>query len=161
MTLRTFAILAAMVAVPAAATAQDHKCGCCANKHGSHQEHGSTPPPASAPAGPHDHDATPGPAADYDAAREGLFAGIVYSVMRHPGMDVQLTVGAGEATFEVLVAPIEWLDRKNVVFRSGERVEILGSRQDVSAPNTIVAREIRSSGQTVVLRDHDGKALWQ
>ena len=160
MNLRTLAILAAVVAVPAAATAQDHTCGCCAKKHGSHQEPGTTPPPASEPTGPHDHNATPGPTASYDAAHEGLFSGIVYSVMRHPGMDVQLTVGVGEASFDVLVAPMDWLDRQNVAFRSGEKVEIVGARQDREAPNTIIAREIRTATGSIALRDPDGRPLW-
>jgi hypothetical protein len=127
MNLRTLAILAAMIAVPAAAAAQDHACRCCANKHG--------------------------------AEPEGFFTGIVYAVSRHVGMDVQLTVGGGETTLEVLVAPMEWLDRKSIVFRTGERVEILGARQDC-APNTIVAREIWIAGQSAMLRDREGRALW-
>ena len=70
------------------------------------------------------------------------------------------TVGVGEATFDVLVAPMEWLDRQNVVFRMGEKLEIVGSRQNPAVPNTFIAREIRTPGQTVVLRDNNGKALW-
>ncbi len=77
----------------------------------------------------------------------------------HVGMDLLLTVGVGESTFEVLVAPTDWLDRSNVVLRAGETVEIVGA-PDPTTPNTIVAREIRSPTQTIVLRDSDGKALW-
>ena len=157
--LRTIAVLAAMVAVPAAAAAQDHKCACCANKHTSHNAHG-TATPGDPSAEPQSHAIPPTSVLMYDAAHEGLFTGIVYSVMRHQGMDVQLTVGVGEATFEVLIAPMEWLDRQNVVFRQGEKVQIVGSRQDPAAPNTIIAREVRTTGQTVVLRDSEGKGLW-
>jgi hypothetical protein len=158
MKLRTIAMLTAVVAMPAAATAQDHKCACCANKHASHEAHATTTTPL--PSGePQAHAATPGHLPTY-GEYEGLFSGIVYSVMRHQGMDVQLSVGVGEETFEVVVAPMDWLDRKNVVFRPGERVEIVGSRQDPAAPHTIIAREIRTASQTVVLRNADGKALW-
>ena len=143
--LRTIAVLAAMVAVPAAAAAQDHTCMCCANKHASHNADG-TATPGDPSAEPQAHAIPPTTVPMYDAAHEGLFTGIVYSVMRHQGMDVQLTIGIGEATFEVLVAPMEWLDRQNVVFHSGERVQIVGSRQDQAAPNTIIAREIRTTG---------------
>jgi hypothetical protein len=160
MNVRTIAVLAAMVAVPAAAAAQDHKCACCADKHASHKAHGTATTPAAPSVEPQASPAAPTGAPVYDAAHEGLFTGIVYSVMRHQGMDVQLTVGVGEATFEVLVAPMDWLDRQNIVFRSGEKVTVVGSRQDPAAPNTIIAREIRSTGQTVVLRDSDGKGLW-
>ena len=158
--LRTIAVLAAMVAVPAAATAQDHKCACCANKHAADNPHGTATTPADPSAEPETHAVPPPTASLYDAEHEGLFTGIVYSVMRHQGIDVQLTLGVGEATFEVLGAPMEWLDRQNVVFRSGERVSIVGSRQDPAAPNTIIAREVWTDGQTVPLRDSEGKGLW-
>jgi hypothetical protein len=160
MNLRTVVMLAAAVAMPAAATAQEHKCGCCANKHASHEAHGTAATPTVPSAEPQTHDVTPSSTPTYDADYEGLISGIVISVMRHQGMDVQLTVGVGEATYEVLVAPMEWLDRQNVVFRMGEKLEIVGSRQNPAVPNTFIAREIRTPGQTVVLRDNNGKALW-
>jgi hypothetical protein len=161
MHLRTIAMLATLIALPVTAAAQGHNCGCCANHQASHESHGcamcqaarSTPPQARA--------ATPGTAPAYHADYEGLFAGTVESVMRHAGMDVQLTVGAGEATYEVLVAPMDWLDRQNVAFRTGEKVDVVGARQDAATPNVIVAREIRSASQTVVLRDADGRPLWK
>ena len=60
----------------------------------------------------------------YEFEYKGLFAGVIISVMRHAGMDVELTIGVGEKSFEVLVAPMPWLDAKRAVFRPGERVEI-------------------------------------
>jgi hypothetical protein len=149
MNLRIIVVLATAVALPAAASAEEHECACCPKKHASHEAHGTAATPT----------VTSGSAPTYDVRFEGVFSGIVVSVMRHQGMDVQLTVGVGEATFEVLVAPIEWLDRQSVAFRIGERLEIVGT-QDPAMPNMIIAREIRTPGQTVVLRDNEGKALW-
>jgi hypothetical protein len=154
MNLRTVVVLAAIAALPAAASAQEHKCACCGN-HASHAA-AQPAPPAAGPAA-----TAPDVAADYDVEYEGLFAGIVQSVMRHQGMDVQLTLGAGENVFEVIVAPMEWLDRQNVVFRTGETIHVVGTRQNAAAPNTIIAREVRSAQQTVVLRDETGRALWR
>ena len=126
MNLRTLAVLGLAISLPAAAAAQEHKCACCAK--GGHDAHATTPAPAAPPAAsnvdPHASVAAP----PYDVAYEGVFAGVIVSVMRHPGMDVQLTLGVGEKSFEVLVAPMPWLDAKRAVFRPGERVEILGSR---------------------------------
>ena len=73
--LRTIAVLAAMVAVPASAAAQDHKCACCANKHASHHAHGTTPAPSTES---HSQVAPPMSGPAYDAEHEGLFTGIVY-----------------------------------------------------------------------------------
>jgi len=137
----------------AAAPAQEHKCGCCAKD--GHGDHARTPPSGAAVV-PQAGVAAPA----YDAASEGLVAGVIYSVMRHPGMDVQLTIGAGEQSFDVLVAPMNWLDGQQVVFRSGERVEIVGARSDQGWGAIIVAREIHTADQTIVLRDYQGRPLW-
>jgi hypothetical protein len=153
MNLRTVVALAAIASLPATALAQEHKCACCKDKHAAHAQ---PAPSAAAPAV-----TAPGTAADYAVEYEGLLAGIVYSVMRHRGMDVQLTLGIGENTYEVIVAPMDWLDRQNVVFRTGEKIDVVGSRRDAATPNTIIAREIRTAQQTIVLRDSEGKALWR
>jgi len=145
------AVLGLALSLPVAAAAQEHQCGCCAK--GGHGEHATAPPSAAAPQA-----GVAAPA--YDVASEGLVAGVIYSVMRHSGMDVQLTIGAGEQSFEVVVAPKDWLDGKQVVFRTGERVEIVGARSDPGSTNSIVAREIHTADQTIVLRDNQGRPLW-
>jgi hypothetical protein len=137
----------------AAASAQEHKCGCCAK--GGHGDH-TAAPQAGTDVVPQAGVAAPA----YDLASEGLVGGVIYSVMRHPGMDVQLTIGVGEKSFEVLVAPGDWLDSQHAVFRPGERVEIVGARADRGAGETIVAREIHTADQTIVIRDSQGRPLW-
>jgi hypothetical protein len=152
------AVLGLALSLPAAAAAQEHKCACCAK--GGHEAHATTAAPAAPPAAsnvdPHASVAAP----PYDVAYEGVFAGVIVSVMRHPGMDVQLTLGVGEKSFEVLVAPMSWLDAKRAVFRPGERVEILGSRYDRGTGDHLVARELYTVDQTIVVRDAEGRPLW-
>jgi hypothetical protein len=53
-----------------------------------------------------------------------------------------------------------WLDAKQASFRTGERVEIVGARWDRGTSEAIVAREIRTAAQTVVVRDSEGRPLW-
>jgi hypothetical protein len=137
----------------AAAPAQEHTCACCAK--GGHGDH-TAATPSGADAAPQAGVTAPA----YDVATEGIVAGVIHSIMRHAGMDVQLTIGVGEKSFDVLVAPINWLDSKQVVFRSGERVEILGARSEHGSGDTIVAREIHTADQTIVLRDDLGRPLW-
>jgi hypothetical protein len=146
--------------VPGTATAQEHKCACCA-KGSSHADHATAAqPPASQPTAPtvEPHASVTAPA--YEFEYEGLFAGVIHSVMRHAGMDVELTIGVGEKSFDVLVAPMSWLDAKRAVFRPGERVEIVGARRDRGSGDTIVAREIYTVDQTIVVRDTEGRPLW-
>lgn len=153
-----FAGIVALI-VPGIAAAQEHKCGCCA-KGGSHADHATAQPPASLPPAPtvEPHASITAPV--YEVQYEGLFAGVIHSVMRHDGMDVELTIGIGEKSFEVLVAPINWLDRKQAVLRPGDRVEIVGARWDRGTGDTIVAREIYTAGQALVVRDSEGRPLW-
>jgi hypothetical protein len=156
MNLRTLAVLGLAISLPAVAAAQEHKCACCAR--GEHDAHATAPatPTTASNVDPHASVAAP----PYDVAYEGVIGGVIVSVMRHPGMDVQLTVGVGEKSFEVLVAPMSWLDAKRAVFRPGERVEILGSRYDRGSGDQLVARELYTADQTIVVRDAEGRPLW-
>jgi hypothetical protein len=147
------AVLGLALSLPVAAAAQEHKCGCCAR--GGHGDHTAAPQ-----SGAHAVPQAGVTAPAYDVASEGLVAGVIYSVMRHSGMDVQLTIGVGEKSFEVLVGPMNFLDSKHVVFKSGERVEIVGARSDHGSGDTVVAREIHTADQTIVLRDDQGRPLW-
>jgi hypothetical protein len=128
--------------MPAAASAQEHQCACCAN--GTHGGHATAEKTAS----------------EYDLGSEGLFSGVIHSVMRHTGMDLQLTVGVGERNVEVLVAPVAWLEAKGTVFRPGERIEIVGSPSGGITGDALLARELHTAGQTVIVRDTDGRPLW-
>jgi len=160
MTFRTLAVLGGLaLLVPATAAAQEHKGGgaCCAQcGHGGHSA-ATTPSAGSAQAPLAD---AASPALPYEAEYEGLVSGVIQSIMRHPGMDVELTIGVGEKTFDVVVAPMNWLDAKQAVFRPGERAEVVGARTDRGSGETIVAREIHTAGQTLVVRDSEGRPLW-
>jgi hypothetical protein len=134
-------VLGLAFAIPAAAAAPEHECGHC----------GKSAPSSRAPA--------VSPA--YEFQYEGLIGGVIYSVMRQPGMEVQLTIGGGEESFDVIVAPMDWLDAQHVVLRPGERIEVVGTRDDRGSSNTIVAREIHTAGDTIVLRDDQGRPLWK
>ena len=141
MRLATLVVVGLAFSLPAAASAQEHGCGCC--KQSAQSGHAAAVSPA------------------YEFQYEGLIGGVVYSVMRHPGMDVQLTIGVGEKSFEVVVAPMDWLDGQQIVFRAGERVEIVGARGDRGSADQVVAREIYTADRTIVLRDDAGRPLWK
>jgi BON domain len=155
MRFKTLAALALALSLPSTAAAQPRKGGCCAKERHDHANAAEEFPPLPSVA-PHASATAP----LYDAGQEGVISGVIYSVMRHPGMDVQLTVGVGERTVEVLVAPMEWLDAKRAVFRTGERIAILGSRYDIGTGEALIARELFTTDQAIVVRDRDGRPLW-
>jgi hypothetical protein len=161
MTWRTLAVLGGLaLLLPVTAAAEEPKGGCACCAQGGHGSHDAAAKPPADPAGTPLADAASAPAPPYEIAYEGLVAGVIQSVMRHPGMDVELTIGVGEKTFAVLVAPMNWLDEQQAVFRSGERAEIVGARLEHGSGETIVAREIYTAGQTLVVRDSEGRPLW-
>src|SRR5215218_1552622 len=141
MRLATFVVVGLAFSLPAAASAPEHGCGCC--EKSTQSGHAAAVAPA------------------YEFQYEGLIAGVIYSVVRHPGLDVQLSIGVGEKSFEVNVAPMDWLEAQQIVFRAGERIEIVGTRGDRGSADWIVAREIYTTDRTIVLRDGQGRPLWQ
>ena len=52
-----------------------------------------------------------------------------------------------------------WLPTAAGCFRPGERIEMVGSRDD-SARDTFVARELHTADQVLVVRDAEGRPLW-
>jgi hypothetical protein len=148
MRLATLALLGLTVSLPATAAAQASTCRCCDQP--PHHDRAMSHAPSATAASP-----------AYEFQYEGLIGGVIYSVRRQAGLDVQLTIGGGEKSFDVIVAPLNWLDAQHVVFRTGERIEILGTRADRGSSDTIVAREIHTADQTIVLRDGQGRPVYK
>ena len=140
MRLATLVVVGLAFSPPPLAAAQQHECGCGGTS--AHADHSAMSPA-------------------YEFQYEGLIGGVIYSVERHPGIDVQLMIGVGEKSVEVIVAPMDWLDAQHVVFRPGERIAIVGARGDRGSSNIIVAREIHITDDTIVLRDNQGRPLWK
>ena len=147
MRLATLAVLG-LCSLPVATAAQEHLCGCHGESADCDHDVAVTRFPAAA-------------APVYEFQYEGLFSGVIYNVMHHAGVDLQLTIGVGETSFEVVVAASDWLDARHIVFRPGERIQIVGARGDRGSSNTILAREIRTGDQTIVLRDNQGRRFWR
>ena len=159
MNVRILTVAALALAVPSALAAQEHKCACCAG-HGSHASAAAPQTPAPPQPQPQTRAVPRAVPPTYDVEYESLLVGVVESVMRHEGMDVQITLGVGENRMEVIVAPKDWLDANNFVFRPGERIEVVGARHISEPTDTMVAREIRTASATMILRDSEGRPLW-
>jgi hypothetical protein len=129
------------------------QCACAHREHNESEPQGRVVPTQDAPRYEKDVPL-------YEIEFESTLAGIVVSVIQLPGVDVRITIGVGEHMMDVFVAPKEWLDGKNYVFRDGERVEVTGARYISQARDTIIAREIRTDSRTMILRDSAGRPLW-
>ena len=101
----------------------------------------------------------------YDTATEATFRGTVEAVKqiegggyRGPGTHVVLKTADG--TVDVHLGPKSFLDEHKLTVAAGDAVEILGSRVKVAGGDAVIAREIRSGGQTLILRDETGVPRW-
>ena len=61
----------------------------------------------------------------------------------------------------VYLGPREYLDQHNLRLRSGDRVQITGSRATVNGRTVLVAREVQKEDRRVTLRTPEGTPQWQ
>ena len=61
---------------------------------------------------------------------------------------------------EVHLGPSSWVAKQSVSFKTGDQIEIIGSKVKVAGSDVIVARQIRKGGQTLTLRDTQGISRW-
>jgi hypothetical protein len=108
-----------------------------------------------------------GQAAGYDKASEATLTGTVAEVTEPQGTNgLHLMFKAGDETVEVALGPKAWLDEHHYAFAAGDALTIIGSRSSVhdmatmTNKVTIVARQITKGGETMVLRDENGRPLW-
>lgn len=103
----------------------------------------------------------------YDLATEAIYKGSVEEVKDYVcpvsgGMGSHLILKLAEGkTIEVHLATTQFLKAYELlIFRSGDQVEVTGSKVKFQGINTIFAREIKRGNETVVLRDKEGKPAW-
>ena len=71
-----------------------------------------------------------------------------------------LVVTTGAGSIEVLLCPKSFLDDMGVSFSKGDEVEITGSKVRHDDLDGMLAREVVKGNDTVVLRDKQGKPVW-
>jgi len=73
---------------------------------------------------------------------------------------MQLVVKTEKETLAVQVGPASYVDRQQVTFAAGDRVEVRGSRVVGPKKVFIIAAEIIKGGKILKLRDETGSPLW-
>ena len=101
--------------------------------------------------------------APYDPATEVTVRGTVQEVkeMKTVVTVTHLVLGtADHGSVEVHLGPSSWVMKQSVSFKTGDPIEIIGSRVKYAGSDVIVARQIRKGGQTLTLRDTQGISQW-
>jgi len=101
----------------------------------------------------------------YTATTEIKVEGVVQEVNQYwcpingdEGTHLMLKSDGG--MLEVHVAPRRFLEGNGVSFSQGDHVAVVGSMVLYKGHDAMIAREITRGGQTVALRQADGRPLW-
>ena len=62
---------------------------------------------------------------------------------------------------DVYLAPSEFIKQFNLTFHAGDRIEVIGSKVKMGTTQMILARELRRSDTTLIIRDQKGDPVWK
>ena len=65
-----------------------------------------------------------------------------------------------DKTIEVHLATTKFVNTYELVFKTGEQIEVTGSKIMLDGVETIYAREIKRGTDTFVFRDKEGNPIW-
>lgn len=86
---------------------------------------------------------------------------------KRAGSDLELiyqgvVLQSAKGRFPVFLGPRWYLNKQKVQVKAGDKVEVIASRQNMGGKNVLfVAREVTVNGNTLMLRDEQGKPLWR
>lgn len=102
----------------------------------------------------------PVPAPTYEKSAEVSVKGTILSIVISADDSVYLRVRSRGKTLNVYVAPQRFLKFVGIIYKPGEKVEIVGSRVTSKGAPLVLARTIKRPGQDVTLRNADGTTVW-
>ena len=73
---------------------------------------------------------------------------------------IELIVKDKSGTIPVNIGPSFYLDSQNITFKSGEVVEVTGSKLQFNGKDVIAAAKVKYDGKTIQLRDDNGRPVW-
>jgi hypothetical protein len=100
----------------------------------------------------------------YDPATETKIKGVVEEFKLVPPTGAKpvgyLVVKSGADSVHVFLAPKSFLDDMGASFKSGDEVEVTGSKVTQGGADLILAREVAKGNDNLTLRFKDGKPAW-
>ena len=83
-----------------------------------------------------------------------------FAPMRGMGYGIHLMVKTGKGTIPVHLGPGWYIERQDMRFMKGDKVEVKGSQVTFNGKPAIIAQEIKKDGGTLTLRDDAGIPEW-
>jgi hypothetical protein len=100
----------------------------------------------------------------YDPKTEVTVKGSVEAVNQFLGPQgwagTHLSLKTDKETLDVHVGPSWYLTQQKINFAKGDQVEVTGSRIKWGNNDALLAREVKKSGQTIMLRNSQGIPAW-
>lgn len=98
----------------------------------------------------------------YDPDAETTVTGEVTEVKKMemegcPGSGTHLMLESGEKTWEVLLGPTAYLEKRKFAFQEGDEIEVTGAP---AGGNQLIARQVKMENRTLTLRGKDGRPRW-
>jgi len=100
------------------------------------------------------------PVVKYDKSSEVRVKGVIEEVTATADNTIHLTLRNDKGLHDVVVAPEKFLKEMEISFTKGDTIEVLGSEVVVDGSPVMLARELTRAGDTMVMRDDSGKAVW-
>ena len=102
----------------------------------------------------------------YDASDEVTVQGVVQDVQQFycpisGDVGTHLIVKTENGTVQVHLAPTRFLRNNNLSFRTGDQIQVVGSRIIYQGHEAIIARATTRAGQTVAFRQPGGHPVWR
>ena len=83
-----------------------------------------------------------------------------FTPMHGMSYGIHLLVKTGKETVPVHLGPAWYINKQNVKFAKGDKVEVKGSRVTFDNKPAIIADTVKKDGGTLVLRDSAGRPAW-
>lgn len=80
---------------------------------------------------------------------------------RNNHQGIHLTLQSGDQTIDVRVGPAWYLEQENMILTAGDQVTIKGFPINKNDQSFFITQEITKGSQVLVLRDENGRPMWQ
>ena len=101
---------------------------------------------------------------NYDPKTETTVSGVVEEVKQQAGprgiTGTHAVVKTENGVLDVHLGPSDFLSKQGLALAKGDSVEIVGSKVTMNGKEALIAREVKKSNKTFVLRSASGKPMW-
>jgi hypothetical protein len=96
----------------------------------------------------------------YNPAAERMFDGTAASTGHVVNGVVFFTLMVGDRVVEVELGPKEFVGKSGFNVKAGEMVSVIGMSRVAGKRETVLAREVRTTRDALILRDRNGLPVW-